>query len=185
MTWNEIVSFICIGLSTVVFSVSLQAKTKQKILIIQLFASILYFLNYAVVIPIIPSATIGAITAVFELIRIVVFSFIDKNEKYNTKKINLIASMSFCVVLTVCTIFAWSGWHSLCPLIGAILVSLALGNKNMVFVKLSYIIQSLLIITYLSFMHLWVNALTQCVVFVFGIVGLITFLNKKNDTCAK
>ena len=185
MTWNEIVSFVCIGLSAIIFSISLQAKTKRKILVIQLFASILYFLSYMVVISIIPSAIIGAFTAIFELVRIIVFYFIDKSEKFNTKKINLIASLSFCIVLTVCTILAWSGWYSLCPLIGAILVSLALGNKNMVFVKLSYIIQSLLIITYLSFMHLWVNALTQCVVFVFGIVGLITFLNKKNDTCAK
>lgn len=180
MTWNEIASFVCIGLSSIIFSISLQAKTKQKILIIQLFASILYFLSYAVVISIIPSAIIGAITAIFELIRIIVFYFIDKNEKYNTKSVNLIASISFCVVLSICTLFAWSGWYSLCPLIGAIIVSLALGNKNMVFVKISYIVQSFLIITYLLLLQLWVNAITQGVVFVFSIVGLITYLNKKN-----
>ena len=33
MTWNEIASFVCIGLSSIIFSISLQAKTKQKILI--------------------------------------------------------------------------------------------------------------------------------------------------------
>lgn len=180
MTWNEITSFVCIGLSAIIFSISLQAKTKQKILIIQLFASILYFLSYAVVISIITSAIIGAITAIFELIRIIVFYFIDKYEKYNTKSVNLIASISFCVILSICTLFAWSGWYSLCPLIGAIIVSLALGNKNMVFVKISYIVQSFLIITYLLLLQLWVNAITQGVVFVFSIVGLITYLNKKN-----
>ena len=182
MTWNEIASFVCIGLSSIIFSISLQAKTKQKILIIQLFASILYFLSYAVIISIIPSAIIGAIIAIFELIRIIVFYFIDKSEKYNTKSFNLIASIAFCVVLSICTLFAWSGWHSIFPLIGAIMVSLALGNKNMIFIKISYVVQSLLIITYLLLLHLWVNAITQGVVFVFGVVGLLSFLIKQRNS---
>lgn len=178
MVWNEIVSAICIWLSAALFSLSLQGQTKLKILFVQMFATILYLANYLFVLSINSTAKIGAITASFEILRLLVFYFIERSEKYNTKKINLIFAIIFSVILTICTIYAWSGWQSIFPLIGAILVSLALGNKNIKLIKLAFIIQAACIVTYLLLLHLWLNAASQFFVFIFGIIGLVTFILK-------
>lgn len=181
MVWNEIVSSICICCSAAIFSVSLQGKKKIQILFIQMFASFLYLFSYLFVLKINPVALVGAITAGFEILRLVVFFIIEKYDRWNTKSINLIAMFAFSVVLTICTIFAWSGWISILPLISAIIVSLALGNKNVVIIKIAFIIQAALITTYLFLLTLWINAISQIFVFIFGLVGLFVYL-KSNKT---
>lgn len=185
MVWNEIVSAVCIYLSAIIFSLSLQGKSKLTILFVQLFASFLYLANYLFVITINPAAQIGAITAGCEILRLLTFFFIEKSEKYNTKKWNIITAIIFSVALTVCTIFAWSGWFSIFPLIAAIIVSLALGNKNIKLIKIAFIIQAACIIAYLFMLNLWLNAISQIFVLIFGIIGLITYiLNEKKLTKA-
>lgn len=181
MVWNEIVSSICICCSATIFSLSLQEKTKLTMLFIQMFASLLYLLSYVFVITINQAALIGAITAGFEILRLIVFYIIEKTEKFNTRKINLIAMISFSIILTVCTLFAWGGWISILPLVSAIVVSLALGNQDVLIIKIAFIIQAVLITTYLFLLTLWINAASQVFVFAFGIVGLITYL-KGNKT---
>lgn len=182
MLWNEIVSSVCICCSAAIFSLSLQGQTKIKILFIQMFASLLYLLSYVFVINVNAAALVGACTAMFEIIRLIVFYFLEKNEKYNTRKINLIAMISFSIILTICTILTWAGWISMLPLVSAVLVSLALGNKNVVIIKISFIIQAVFIITYLLLLSLWINAVSQIFVFVFGIVGLVVYLRKNKAT---
>lgn len=178
MLWNEIVSSVCICCSAAIFSLSLQGVTKIKILFIQMFASLLYLMSYLFVLDVNAAALVGAITAGFEIIRLIVFYFLEKKEKFNTKTINLIAMISFSIILTVCTIIAWGGWISIFPLISAVIVSLALGNKNVLIIKIAFIIQAALITTYLLLLSLWINAASQIFVFVFGIVGLISFIKK-------
>jgi hypothetical protein len=178
MLWNEIISSICIYCSATIFSISLQGQTKLKILFIQMFASLLYLMSYLFVLNINSAALIGAITATFEIVRLLVFYFLEKNEKFNTRKINLIAMISFSIILIVCTILNWAGWISILPLISAILVSLALGNKNVLIIKIAFIIQAALITTYLLLLTLWINAASQIFVFIFGIIGLFIFIHK-------
>lgn len=178
MLWNEIVSSVCICCSAAIFSLSLQGVTKIKILFIQMFASLLYLMSYLFVLDVNAAALVGAITAGFEIIRLIVFYFLEKKEKFNTKTINLIAMISFSIILTICTIIAWGGWISIFPLISAVIVSLALGNKNVLIIKIAFIIQAALITTYLLLLSLWINAASQIFVFVFGIVGLISFIKK-------
>jgi len=182
MEWNEIISAICIYLSATIFSLSLQGKSKIKILFIQMFASMLYLANYLFVLNINPAAKIGAITASFEILRLLVFFFIEKSEKYNTRRWNIITAICFSIILTTCTIFAWCGWVSVLPLVSAILVSFALGSKNVIFIKMAFIIQAACIVTYLLLLGLWLNAISQIFVFVFGIVGLITYIKATKET---
>ena len=182
MPWNEIVSSVCICCSAAIFSLSLQGKKKIEILFIQMFASLLYLASYLFVLNINPVALVGAITAGFEILRLVVFFFIEKYEKFNTRKINLISMLAFSIILTICTIIAWGGWISIFPLISAVVVSLALGNKDVVIIKLTFIFQAALITTYLLLLSLWINAASQVFVFVFGIVGLVTFIKKSKAT---
>ena len=176
MLWNEIVSSICICCSATIFSLSLQGRTKNKMLLIQMFSSILYITSYMVVVNVNSAALVGGITAIFEAIRLIVFYFIEKNEKFNTPKINLIAMIAFSVILSVCIFIAWGGWISVLPLVSGIVVSLALGCKNMTIIKVSFVVQALLITAYLFMLHLWINALSQIFVFVFSVIGLITYI---------
>lgn len=191
MVWQEIISFICICLSAIVYSLSLQLKTKRNILYVQLFSTTLFLLNYLFVIKIIPSAVIGVITACFELLRLIIFYNIEKNEKYNTKKNNLIAGILFSVILSICTIFAWSGLVSILPMLGSITVSLALGSKNIIIIKLACIINTIFTFIYLLVLSLYLNAWTQVFAIVLGIVGLVKYImqnkklkeNKKESNC--
>ena len=179
MLWNEIVSSVCICCSATIFSLSLQTKTKRKMLLIQLFASVLYISSYFFALVSNSVALVGAITAVFEILRLITFYLIEKNEKFNTRKNNIIAAIIFSITLTVCTIVAWVGWVSLLPLISSILVSISLGSKNVLVIKIACTIQAVAITTYLCFMSLWINAVSQLAVFVFGVIGLILYLSKK------
>ena len=185
MVWNEIVSSICICCSAAIFCLSLQGMTKTKLLFIQMFASIFYLASYLFVLTINPVALVGAITAGFETLRLLVFFTIEKYDRLNKKSINIIAMLVFSVALTICTIFAWSGWISLLPLISAIIVSFALANKNVLIIKFAFIIQAVLITTYLFLLVLWINAISQIFVFVFGLVGVLIYLNKNKTVKLK
>ena len=87
MVWQEIVSAVCICCSAVIFSLSLQMHSKNKTLVVQMFASILYIANFLFVVKIIPSALIGAITAFVEVLRLFVFFFIEFTSKLGKNKI--------------------------------------------------------------------------------------------------
>lgn len=177
MTWNEIVSAICICISSIIFSISLQRTTRTKIMVTQLFACIFYISNYMVVLTILPSALMGLVAAIGELLRVFAFYFIERNERFNTRTNNLIIGIIFSVVLSLCTIFAWNNWICIFPLVGAVLVSTALGTKNVLTIKIAYILQALCITTYLFMLPLWLNAITQVVVFISSVVGLIMFIH--------
>ena len=175
MAWNEIASAICICCSATIFSLSLQFNTKIKIFFVQIFASVLYILNYVFVIK---TALAGVIAASFEMLRLITFYIIENKEKFNTKKINLIAGISFAVVLTICGIVTWDAWYSVLPLIGAIVCSVVMGTKNVFLLKCVYIFQTLCIVIYLIMLGLWINMATQVVVLICGIIGLISFVRK-------
>lgn len=176
MAWNEIASAICICCSATIFSLSLQFNTKLKIFFVQIFASILYILNYAFVIK---TALAGVIAGSFEMLRLITFYIIENKEKYNTKKVNLIAGISFAVILTICGIITWDAWYSVLPIIGAIVCSLVMGTKNVLWLKCVYVFQTICIVVYLIMLGLWINMISQVVVLVCGIVGLITFILKR------
>ncbi len=176
MEWYEIVSIVCIFGSAILFSVSLQGQTKLKILFVQMFATVLYLLNYIFVLSTNDGTLAGAITAGFEILRLVIFYVIESKEKFNTSMTNYVAMVFFSVALTVCSIFTWNGWTSIFPLVSAILVSIALGNKNVVFIKIAFIVQAGLITTYLLLISLWINAISQILVFIFGVLGLVRYV---------
>lgn len=185
MAWYEIVSAICIFLSAGVFSYSLLRKTKGNILVTQMFSSSLYILSYVFIITTMLSATVGLITAVFEMIRVLVFYAIEKSEKYNTTKINITFSVIFSVILSTAAAFAWQGWISLLPLIGTVVNSFALGSKNVYFIKFAGIFAAILVGIYFLVLNLPLNALSQVVVIGVTVFGLIyTHIMSKKKACA-
>lgn len=178
MVWNEIMSAICVCLSATIFSISLLFNIKKNILFVQIFASVLYISSYLVMIPILDSALMGGIVAIVELVRLIVFFVITKNEKWNNKKANVITGVSFAILISITTIFAWAGWYCCLPLVASIVVSIALGCKNVLWIKLSYVFQAICVILYLMLMELWINMASQIVVLIVGLVGLYGIIKK-------
>lgn len=179
MIWNEIISIICMFCSAGICCISLQGQTKLKILFIQLFACLFYLANYLFVININATALIGVITASCEILRLIAFYFIEKSEKYNTFKFNFICAMFFNVLLITLSVIAWSSWFSFLPLVGAILVNLSLSTKNVVLIKFAFVIQAALVITFLILSGLFINAIPQMFICVFGIVGIVKLDKQK------
>ena len=179
MCIEEILSIVCICISSVIYSYSLQLKNKKKILLVQLISNVLYGGSYIFALLINENAKIGAITVGFEILRLVVYYLIDKKENHS-KIINLLASSFFCVALTVTTVLIEPNWLCLLVLMGAIPVSFALANRNILFIKIACVIQAVGITIYLILLGLIVNAILQFYVLVMGVVGLILYLVKLN-----
>ena len=179
MHWTEIASAICIYLSATIFCVAMFKKNKQNLLFVQLFASALYLSSLLFVIALNSNSFIGVLTSVCELLRVVCFYLLERSEIYNTKKNNLLLAVGFCLLMCVCTIFSWKSAVSLLPFISAILVSLALGIKNLLLLKITYVIQSILTTTYFFLLDLPINAYSQVLIALLGSISLITTLKDR------
>jgi len=171
--WTEIASAICIYLSATIFCVAMFKKNKQNLLFVQLFASALYLSSLLFVIALNPNSFIGVLTSVCEFIRAVCFYFLERSEIYNTKKNNLLLAIGFCLLMCVCTIFSWQSAISLLPFISAILVSFALGIKNFLLLKITYLTQSIFMTVYFFLLNLPLNAYSQMLIAFFGLFSLL------------
>ena len=180
MVWNEILSFVFIACSALIYACSLQCNTKNKIFFVQLFSTCFYLASYIVIVNIRAAALIGTITAAVEILRIIAFYLIEKTRKFDTRRVNGLTALFFSLLLVVCAIFTWSGWICLLPVVGGIIVSFAMGSKNLLMMKIAFALQSILITIYLFLLTLWFNAFSQVFVLIFSIIGLITFLAKRN-----
>lgn len=181
MSIYEIFSLIFICISTLIYSLSMIFKTRIKVLFIQLISTTFFLANYLVVINIIPSALVGAITAAIELLRLIVFYIIDNNKKLNTKTINWYAGTFFVLLISICSLINWTGWIGFLPVIGSVIVSLALASKDMIIIKLGFLINIMLTIAYLIVLSLWLNAITQVLALIFIVIGLIKQVLVKNN----
>lgn len=178
MLWNEILSFICIVCSALIYALSLQFNRKKSILITQVFSSSLYLLSYFFILNLYAAASVGLATAVIEIFRVIVFYLINKTEKFNSQKNNILAALFFSCLLIISAVFTWNGWITLLPIVGGVIVSFAMGSKNLLMMKVAFVIQSILTIIYLFFLTLWFNAYSQIIVLVFSIIGLVSYLLK-------
>ena len=179
MIWNEIVSAVCIGLSTMVFCVSMQMQSKTKLMAIQIISSIFYISSYFFVITVTASALSGAIIASVEFLRLIVYYLIEKSKRYNTPNINLMIGIIFSVIVAICTALSWAGWISGLPLIASVIISMALGFQRIVYLKWAFLVNAMLIFVYLLLMGLWFNASAQFVVMIFIAFSLIKYLIKR------
>lgn len=169
--------FICI--SACIYSTSLILKTKQKMLAMQMISSVFYISHYFLL-----NAKLAGFVAVFETIRLFVFFFLDKKEKYNKTITRVFACVVFSGLSIVAGIFTWDGIYCLLPLIATIVVNITLSFKNVIFYKVGAMIYAGLIITYLFLIGSILGGISQSVSLVFSIVGIILEIKniKKNKS---
>lgn len=174
MTTEYILSQIFICLSALLFTVSLQFNNKAQILFIQIFACVLYFSHYFLL-----GVILGGCFAIIEMLRLIAFYVIDKNKKINTTKINTLVSIIFAIIFIITSLITWNAWFCIMPLVASVIVSLALGRKNVIVIKVAFLIQSVLITTYLFLISSTVGAISQIVVFIGSCIGIATMLVKQ------
>ena len=173
---NFLLAQIFIGISALLYGLSLLLKQKTKLLFLQIISSCFFVTQYFLL-----EAYIGGIVAGLEMLRSVVFYFIDK--KFNTNKIRITACVIFCVLGLVGAIFTWESWFSILPLLGLLAVTTCLGFKNVVSLKIACIFSALCAFAYMIFYKSYFGCATQIFIAVIGISGLIVYLikNKKQN----
>ena len=171
-----ILSQIFVGISATLYGLSLLVKSKKVLLLVQIISSAFFVTQYLLL-----EAYIGGLVAGLELIRTIVFYFIDKN--FNTSKVRFIASGIFIVVGIVGSIFTWAAWYSVFPLLGLLAVTTCLAFNNIVPLKLSCIFSAITAGTYLIFLKSYFGFATQVFIIILGISGLISmYINNKKQT---
>lgn len=170
-----ILSQVLIGVSTCIYLISLILKTKQKMLILQVCSSILFFSHYFLL-----NANLAGFISVIETIRLIVFFFIDKSEKLNISKTRIIACVSFSLFSVVVAIFNWS-LICLLPLIATIIVNVTLSFKNVNFYRIGTLVYCVLTIVYLFAINSLVGGFSQCIVLIFSIIGIINAKKRKDN----
>jgi uncharacterized membrane protein YuzA (DUF378 family) len=163
------------GISCAFYALSLLLKSKSKLLIVQIISSIFFVTQYFLL-----GSYIGGAIATLEMIRVVVFYFINKYK--DTNKVRFIASISFIVVGLVCAIFTWANWYSIFPLLGLITVTVCLGLKNLIALKISCIFSALCATFYLYLLGSIFGMFTQIFIIIVGITGLIIYIVKNKNT---
>lgn len=165
---------IFVGISASIYAFSLIVKSKATLLLLQTISSVFFITQYFLL-----SAYIGAIVAILEAIRTITFYFIEK--KYNTTKTRTITAGIFVVLGAISAIFTWQNWYSILPLLGLLAVSICLGFKNVLAIKISCIFSAICATLYLFFLNSIFGAICQIFIIIMGLIGLIywSVKNKK------
>lgn len=113
----QIIGFIVL----VITVISIQFKTKEKILICQIIANALIVVQYFLL-----NALTGAVVAVINVIRCIIFYYYKKNNK----KPSIIFLSIFIVVAITSGIVTWQNVFSIIPIIAAIVFTYGLWQDN-------------------------------------------------------
>ena len=165
------ISQILVTSSSIVFAVSLFLNSKKNLLFLQIFSSSLFALHYFFL-----EAYLGGLISLIDCIRIVTFYVIDKRNGTNLNK--QISCVIFIVLGLIGSMFTWSGWYSIFPIICLITVNLSLTLNNLICLKIGFSISQASTILYMFFIASYFGLATQVAVFIVSLIA--TYLEVKN-----
>lgn len=113
----QIIGFIVLGITVI----SIQFKTKEKILICQIIANILVSIQYFLL-----NALTGGVVAVINVIRCLIFYYYKKKDK----KPSVTFLSIFIVIAIVSGILTWQNVFSIIPIIVTIVFTYGLWQDN-------------------------------------------------------
>lgn len=113
----QIIGFIVLGITVI----SIQFKTKEKILICQIIANILVAIQYFCL-----NALTGGVVAIINVIRCLIFYYYKKKDK----KPSLIFLSIFILVAIGSGILTWQNGFSIIPIIATIVFTYGLWQDN-------------------------------------------------------
>lgn len=128
-----IIAQICGVITLILTVISVQFRTKEKILIFQIIANIIVAIQYFLL-----NAITGGVVAIINTIRCIIFFYYKKKDK----KPSLIFLTIFIVVAIVSGIITWQDSFSIIPIIAAIVFTYGLWQDNVKVTKICTVITS-------------------------------------------
>lgn len=161
-----ILSQIFVSVSSLIFATSLLLNSKKKLMLLQIFSTMLFTLHYFLL-----GAYLGGLIAIVDFARIITCYIIDKlNGSTLNKRIWCII---YIILGLIGSVFTWESWYSMFPIISLIVVNLSLTLDNLIIVKLSFNISLICTVLYMLFIASYFGLITQAIVLIIGIIGTI------------
>lgn len=165
-----IASQIIIAVASVLLAISAQFHKRLNILIMQIIAISLLAVHYGLL-----YAYTGLVLAAIEVVRLIVFAFLDRHQN---QKLNIwLAILFMCLSVSLSIVF-WDGWFAIFPLIGQCVVCVGLAQKSVFVLKFFFLISAACYIAYLFILGSYIGASLQCLIFVSSVVGLVLYAKK-------
>lgn len=163
--WEEIVGQTLSILATLITFLSYQMNRKETVLITQTAATVCMCLGYFFL-----GATPGFVLNVVGIVRNVTFYFMK-----GSKKVTLIVTSFFAVLMGALGIFSWQGWYSILiiPALAANTIFLSLGDPQML--RKSILGTSTAIFIYNIFVFSIGGMANELVAIVSSIIGILRF----------
>lgn len=95
-------------------------------------------------------------------------------------KPNIFILLAFEILFVVASIITWENWFSIFILLSTMLGMYGSWQNNMLFLRLSYLVGSVLLIINYAFTGLYSTILAEVVTFVSGLVSIYVYHIKKN-----
>ena len=151
----------------IISSVSYLSKRKETYLAEQFFVNVLYCAQYLIL-----GAISGAIGNVISLVKYVVFYYNAKKGKKNPKW----QAILFCAISIVLGCLALDGWHTLIPIVTAVVFTFAVWQDNPIVLRAIVIFCSILWIIFNVVVGAYVSAVYSGVELIFALVTMVKLL---------
>lgn len=167
-----ILAQICGFIVLILTVISVQFKTKEKIVMCFVFANIVATMQYFLL-----NATTGAVVSIINTIRCIIFYYYKKKEKKPSFMILLV----FEVVAVVSGIISWQNIWSMIPIIVTVIYTYGLWQDNVKVIRLTTAIVGLGWAIYNVIVMAYIGAIQEISQFVSAVIALM----KKENTHEK
>lgn len=162
----NIAAHILIAISSVLYGVSVFAKNKRFLLVVQILSSGLYCTHCFLL-----KAWVGAIISLLDVTRIVIFYIIEKLN--GTQKHKIIAGVVLLIIGIIASICTWGAWYSIFPLLGTIVYVSCLAISNLTLIKFATIFGAGCSVIYLALIGSHFGAILETMAVLIGLVALV------------
>lgn len=160
-------------IAILVFAIIPHQKNKNKILILQLFSSLLYAIQYFIL-----GAFSAVVTNIIDMIKTIVFSKYVRKDK----KIPITFFIIYVLAMIISGIFTVNNFISVLPILGVILYTYAIWQENL---KIFRIMNVFVILIYIIY-NFCVGAYTSCLGSVFQLISaIIAIINLDIKKCPR
>ena len=161
---NFILAQICGGIALVLTVISVQFKSKEKIVMCFILANIVVAIQYFLL-----NALTGAVISIINAIRCIVFYVYKKKDL----KPSIYVLLLFEVVAIICGIISWQNIWSIIPIVVTVLYTYGLWQDNVTVIRISAGIVGFGWTVYNLIVHAYVGAIQESAQTISSIISLI------------
>ena len=166
----NILAQIAGGIVLILTVISVQFKTKEKILVFQIIANIFVAIQYFLL-----NALTGGVVAIINTIRCVIFYYYKKKDK----KPSILFLSIFIIVAIISGILTWQNEYSIIPIIAAIVFTYGLWQDNVKITKICTAITSGNWIVYNLIVGAYVGAIQSIAECISAIIAIFRYKKER------